>query len=215
MGSPTTTTAAGLGTTPRRGRPPGYDRDAVTAAALDVLWRKGYEATTVSDLVEATGLSPSSLYGAFGSKSGVMEAALARYDRDRDALLAPLEHGEHGLTDIRRFLAAVRDSMTTADAVGCFMVSTTAGAAAHDPVLAQRTSAYRARVRDGLCAALQRAAALGELSHATSRVLRRRALTLQAALYGAHVARRAGEAAEAAETVDALEHLIQQWGAGR
>ncbi|MFD0503442.1 TetR/AcrR family transcriptional regulator [Streptomyces chiangmaiensis] len=73
----------------RRGRPRSFDLDVVTAAALRTLWTKGYETTSIEDLVQATGLAPSSLYAAFGSKQGVLEAALARYDRDREDLLAP------------------------------------------------------------------------------------------------------------------------------
>ncbi|WP_311137532.1 helix-turn-helix domain-containing protein [Streptomyces sp. I6] len=154
------------GRAPRRGRPRSFDLDAATASALRALWTRGYEATTVEDLVRATGLAPSSLYAAFGSKHGVLEAALARYDRDREDLLAPLERGEAGLEDLRLFLASVRTSLTRPGAPGCFMVNTATEVAPRDERIAAHANRYRERVRDGIAAALTRAVALGEVAPA-------------------------------------------------
>jgi TetR/AcrR family transcriptional regulator, copper-responsive repressor len=47
-----------------------------------VFWKHGYAATSVSELVEATGLSRSSLYQRFGDKDGLFREVLHRY-RDR------------------------------------------------------------------------------------------------------------------------------------
>ena len=44
------------------GRPKGYDRDDVVVAARDLFWERGYEATSISDLEQRTGLNRSSLY---------------------------------------------------------------------------------------------------------------------------------------------------------
>jgi AcrR family transcriptional regulator len=196
--------------TPRRGRPRSFDLDAATASALRVLWVNGYDATTIDDLVVATGLAPSSLYAAFGNKRGVLDAALARYDRDMGVVLAPLESGTAGLQDLRRFLRRVRKLITTPDSPGCFMVNTATEVAPRDGHIAERTSRYRERLRAGLAATLGRAIARGEippverLDHAR---------ILQASLYGALVAARAGGADEALATVNALERQTVQWSA--
>jgi AcrR family transcriptional regulator len=58
---------------------PQFDDDAVIAAALQVFWRHGYAAASISDLTEATGLSRSSLYQRFRDKDGLFQEVLASY----------------------------------------------------------------------------------------------------------------------------------------
>ena len=58
---------------------PQYDEPAVIAAAMDVFWRHGYAATSISELTAATGLSRSSLYQRFQDKDGLFLEALSSY----------------------------------------------------------------------------------------------------------------------------------------
>ncbi|MCU0655859.1 MAG: TetR/AcrR family transcriptional regulator [Polyangiaceae bacterium] len=60
-------------------RPREFDEDEVLDRALELFFRKGYEATSVQDLVEATGLARASLYGAFGDKQALYIRLLDRY----------------------------------------------------------------------------------------------------------------------------------------
>ncbi len=50
---------------------------------MKAFWDKGYEATSMQDLVDATGLLKGSLYGAFGDKQALYMIALAHYDHTR------------------------------------------------------------------------------------------------------------------------------------
>ncbi|RNL87416.1 TetR/AcrR family transcriptional regulator [Halostreptopolyspora alba] len=63
----------------RLGRPRSFDRDAALRAATEVFWENGYEATSVNDLTRALGITPPSLYAAFGSKSALFTEAVERY----------------------------------------------------------------------------------------------------------------------------------------
>src|SRR5436853_5495947 len=67
-------------TQPRpRGRPRGFDRETALETAMRLFWSRGYEATSVSDLVAAMGITPPSLYGAFGDKKRLFMEAVDRY----------------------------------------------------------------------------------------------------------------------------------------
>lgn len=68
------------------GRPRGFDRERAIEVALRLFWRHGYEGVSVSDLTEAIGIAPPSLYAAFGSKAGLFREALERYERGSGAL---------------------------------------------------------------------------------------------------------------------------------
>src|ERR1700760_2564745 len=58
---------------------PTYDELTVLTQAVRTFWTRGYAGTSISDLVEATGLSRSSLYQRFVDKDGVFLEALAAY----------------------------------------------------------------------------------------------------------------------------------------
>jgi AcrR family transcriptional regulator len=62
-----------------RGRPLSFDRDAALEAAMHVFWERGYEAASVADLTAAMGITPPSLYTAFGDKEQLFLEAIERY----------------------------------------------------------------------------------------------------------------------------------------
>src|ERR1700720_4979751 len=56
-----------------------FDRIEALDRAMAVFWSRGYEATSIDDLVRATGIGRGSLYGTFGDKRQLFLAALDRY----------------------------------------------------------------------------------------------------------------------------------------
>jgi TetR/AcrR family transcriptional repressor of nem operon len=56
-----------------------FDKAAVLQKAMLLFWRQGYESTSVRDLIQATGISSSSLYESFGDKRAIYIAALHLY----------------------------------------------------------------------------------------------------------------------------------------
>lgn len=71
-----------------RGRPRSFDRDAALDAAMRLFWTKGYEATSIADLTAAMGIGSPSLYAAFGSKEGLFNAAIDRFEDTEGAILS-------------------------------------------------------------------------------------------------------------------------------
>lgn len=65
---------------PRKtGRPLSFDRDAALHQAMLLFWRHGYESTSLSDLTAAMGVTPPSIYAAFGDKKQLFLEAVGRY----------------------------------------------------------------------------------------------------------------------------------------
>jgi len=64
-----------------RGRPLSFDRQAALEKAMHVFWERGYEAASVADLTAAMGVTPPSLYTAFGDKERLFLEAIEAYGK--------------------------------------------------------------------------------------------------------------------------------------
>lgn len=60
-------------------RPREFDQEFVLGAAIQCFWNRGYEATSIKDLVAKTGIAAASIYNAFGDKRALFRAALDHY----------------------------------------------------------------------------------------------------------------------------------------
>lgn len=60
-------------------RPREFDAATVLDAAMQRFWARGYELTTVKDLMESTGLTAASLYNAYGDKRALFRASFDAY----------------------------------------------------------------------------------------------------------------------------------------
>ena len=110
-----------------------YDSGKVTDAAMRQFWARGYQGSSVSDLVAATGINRASLYNGYGEKRGLFLESLRRYDRlERAAFLDRLARD----LPPRDAIAAAFDAAASGrrDAPdGCLLVNTALELAPHDP----------------------------------------------------------------------------------
>lgn len=67
--------------TKQRGRPRSFDRETALEQAVRSFWEVGYEATSISDLTRAMGISAPSLYAAFGDKRALFGEVVTEYRR--------------------------------------------------------------------------------------------------------------------------------------
>ncbi len=57
-----------------------YNEAQVLEKAMHAFWARGYEATSMQDLVEATGINRGSIYAAYTNKHTLFMSALRHYD---------------------------------------------------------------------------------------------------------------------------------------
>ncbi len=146
-------------------RPPAFDRSDVVLRATDVFWRRGFQGTSVADLVRATGLNPGSLYAAFGSKKGVFLEVLRGYQEDTASRLArTLDEAPTPLEGIRRFFDGLVGEIREEDGPrGCLMVNTLLEYSRHDADVQRQLSAGLARMEQLFRRAIAEARDRGEL----------------------------------------------------
>lgn len=116
----------------RRGRPRAFDREAALAAAMHLFWRKGYSATSISDLTAAMGIGSPSLYAAFGSKEALYAEALDHYGRTHEAVAwGGFFAAETARAAVERFLRDTAAGLIAA-ANGCMVTLSAVGTEGHD-----------------------------------------------------------------------------------
>ncbi|WP_246127921.1 TetR/AcrR family transcriptional regulator [Amycolatopsis rhizosphaerae] len=118
-----------------RGRPRGFDRDAALAAATRLFWERGYEATSVSELTEAMGIKPGSLYATFKDKRSLFEEVVRAYGRSPVGAFIGVALAEEA-TAYRAFARVLREAARTyadpAHPAGCLTISAATNVAAQD-----------------------------------------------------------------------------------
>jgi TetR/AcrR family transcriptional regulator, transcriptional repressor for nem operon len=94
--------------------------------AVDLFWERGYYGVAVDELVTRTGLHRAAIYGEFGSRQRLFEAALRHYRETVVArFFAELEGPDAGLAAIERFFLTIyRAAVRPKKRIGCLMVNT-------------------------------------------------------------------------------------------
>lgn len=143
-------------TTPKpRGRPLSFDRDAALEQAMHVFWERGYEAASIADLTNAMGITPPSLYTAFGDKAHLFMEAIERYNQ------GPGGFGQRALNEeptargaIDRLLREAADELTQdCHPLGCMMVCSVAAEHIQQAMVKRRAlgvASMQARIQRGI-----------------------------------------------------------------
>lgn len=100
-----------------------YDRQAVIENAGAVFYEKGFEATSMSDLVSATGLNTASMYKEFKSKEGLFEATLDNYRLQHIQELIKGMSGNPCLDTLVAYFEKLRDYAQSDSFNGCLLMN--------------------------------------------------------------------------------------------
>jgi TetR/AcrR family transcriptional repressor of nem operon len=145
-------------------RPQEFDKSEVLHNALAVLWHKGYEATSMADLLEATGLSKSSLYNTFGSKHELLVAAFDAYREERiHDMQCVLGQGTAYQAIETFFRMIIADAQAPEFRHGCMSINQAVEMAPHDPEIRFRVDQDFQRLEDALTYTIQRGQAEGSV----------------------------------------------------
>jgi len=152
---------------PSRGRPRAYDPEEALTAALGEFHRRGYTATSLDHLSEATGMARPSLYAAFGNKFEIYRSAVRQYSeqsaaRRRHALFEEPSLSK-GLDD---YFRAIIDAYFSPEGepLGCPVLSVISGEAAADPVIGAELAAAIGRSDALLQRRMAQAVEAGEIA---------------------------------------------------
>jgi TetR/AcrR family transcriptional repressor of nem operon len=165
-------------------RPREFDLDEVLDKAVEMFWSKGYEATSIRDLVESMGIHRASLYVAFGDKQRLFLAVLDRYRQVVvRKLLDIFDSSPSGKAAIRQFFATVIDHVLNGGPLrGCLITNSAVERGLSDPETAKTVSLCLAQIEEGFYDTLLRARDAGELD--AGRDLRALARYLTSSLQG-------------------------------
>jgi len=101
-------------------RPREYDRDEVLEKTANLFWEKGFEATSMNEVVARTGLNKHSLYNEFGDKERLFLLCIDEYvNKSIKVLRDILTKKPLGLSNIEKLFANRVDYAATKDCKGC------------------------------------------------------------------------------------------------
>jgi TetR/AcrR family transcriptional repressor of nem operon len=102
-----------------------FDRNEVLDRAMALFWTRGYEATSIRDLVEATGINRGSIYATFGDKKGLFLAVLDHYaEKVGKPLMAELADSDPRRAIERMFDSIIRRTSDSRFPRGCLNTNT-------------------------------------------------------------------------------------------
>lgn len=143
-----------------------FDLQEALDRAMTVFWNKGYEATSIQNLVDHMGVQRGSLYAAFGDKHNLFVEALRHYAQTvMTRYLVRLQDPDGGVTCIEQFFDDMVDaSVNDAESKGCFITNTIAELAASDEVVAAELQEAIGAVENAFYGVLKKAQEKGEIS---------------------------------------------------
>ncbi len=143
-----------------------FDSDEVLHKAMEVFWARGYERTSIQDLVKHMGINRQSIYDTFGDKHSLFLQALDRYRETQSRKVFEIldRPGSVKRNFKLLFQEVVDKSLSEEGRRGCFLGNAMSELAGHCQETAGRTCNSVASAERTFQRALQRGREQGELS---------------------------------------------------
>ena len=111
-----------------------FDENEVLTKAIQLFWHKGYNGTSMQDLVDGLGISRSSLYDTYTDKHTLFVKALESYQNSGAARIQEIidNSGSTKETVQKLLEMATTELLDDKQQKGCFMVNAEVEVASHD-----------------------------------------------------------------------------------
>jgi AcrR family transcriptional regulator len=135
-----------------RGRPRSFDRERALDVAMREFWRRGFDAVSIGELTTAMGITPPSLYAAFGDKKTLFREVLDLYQRTYGAFFARALEAEPSVRDgVRRALREAALEYTNPEhPPGCLVIGAAVNCTAESADIAEALRRQRAANAEAL-----------------------------------------------------------------
>ena len=101
-----------------------FDVDVALERATETFWSKGYDATSMCDLLEAMGIQKGSFYATYGSKRKIYDLALERYSASTEEWVKELTAGKSPREALEALVAAIlEDCLGPTGHRGCMVIN--------------------------------------------------------------------------------------------
>ena len=141
-----------------------FDQNDALKKALEVFWDKGYEATSMQDLVAHMGINRASMYDTFGNKYELFKQSLHAYcQQSLVNIKQVLEAPGSPLQNIVRYYQMLGSSEGIVRHHGCFINNTAVELGPHKPEIADHIRQHWSEVEAIFKSTLDRAVEQGEL----------------------------------------------------
>jgi TetR/AcrR family transcriptional repressor of nem operon len=146
-------------------RPKEFNPEEALDKAMHVFWHKGYEATSMEDLLSAMDLNRGSLYATFGDKRELFITCMDRYCAGMVAgRLSMLDQPGPALEAVRKFIRVMLDTaISDPTRKGCLVANTAMELAPHETEIGKRVARALTGVEEAYFKVLVRAKKQGEL----------------------------------------------------
>ncbi len=183
-----------------------FDKEEVMRKVTELFWKKGYNGTSMQDLVDVTGLNRSSFYNTFGDKFQLFEESLKYYQKLQDNLTERFLNNsdlspKQALVSLFK---GINQQVIEDPGKGCFFSNCTAELGSVDPKVAKFLASNMESIILLFKTFIEKAQETGEIDPAKNS--RQLALFLFSGLQGLRITAMIDQKAE--DTVAITDHIL-------
>jgi TetR/AcrR family transcriptional repressor of nem operon len=144
-----------------------FDESEVLNKAMNIFWLKGYNATSMQDLIDGLGISRSSLYDTYQDKHTLYLKALQSYQCANSGNFTEIINGSLPAKEtVKRLLLYVVDNLLNDESKkGCFMVNAEVEVGLHDKEVSNMIQKNDQYVEDAFYAVIKKGQDSGEITN--------------------------------------------------
>lgn len=144
-----------------------FDENEVLTKAIQIFWYKGYNGTSMQDLVDGLGISRSSLYDTYTDKHTLFIKALESYQSNGlSGLQDIIKHTSSAKETIKKLLEFASTAMLgDKQQKGCFLVNAEVEVAPHDAEVNKLVCNNDKQMEDAFFKVIQKGKDSGEITN--------------------------------------------------